>query len=279
MGVKIEIELDKDSYAPGEEIRGTINVLEGDTARTTSVVIENVEITDDYADVASSHSVGTVHSGDLATGMSLPFTATLPSNAKPNVLGPGTILWRVSAEVDRRGFNAGAIKPFGIDFPPRDESADPPSGSGPISAGGRGEVPGKGRSWAIALAGLAVLGVAAFFALQKITTFDDPVLPQGAALDRELEQRFGDTSWFGHLTAVEGDSPSPGDMSIDTDLSDIESNEGIVRQACDPLLDYAVSYGADDPDIFVHSTADSYVQGQIIMGTDWLCDKSGVRDF
>ena len=277
MGLKIEIKLDETAVARGQEIRGTVDVLEGDTARTTTASLNRVEVTADYQEIVESIDLGTIHSGDLTTGMSVPFSGSLPEDARPNVVSHGSIIWRVEVNVDRKGFNKSAWLPVAVNVA-RPERIDAPDGK-PISAGGRGETR-KARPKVLTAATLLLLGVAAFFAMQKIGSHDDPIYPQGAALDRELEQRFGDSEWFGYITDVEGDDPDPGEMTIDTSMNKSPKNERRARAMCNAFLGYAESYGVSDTSIFIHSTEDSYVAGQIILGTDWLCDRErGLRDF
>ena len=279
MGLRIEVRLDKENYAPGEEIEGQIDVLEGDAARSTSVSVWRAEVTSDYTDVVASHPVGTVHTGDLTTGMSIPFTATVPADARPNVIHRGSLIWQVVVEVDRRGFNKGAEQPFGVVPPSREEPIGSPPGSTPITAGGKGDAPGRGWRRALTLGCLVVVGVAAFLGVQKVMEHDDPVLPAGAALDRELEQRFGETSWFGHITSIEGDRPDPGDLSIDTSLQHNDKTTEIVRRMCDPLRDYLASYGAESGTVHIHSDEDPYVAGRIVLGISWSCDDDGLSTY
>ena len=277
MGIELNIQYEKESYAPGEEVRGTINVLEGDTARYVEATIAQVEATSDYVDTIRSLSLGTVHTGDLATGMSIPFSAMLPPDAEPNVVGPGSIFWRIEVKVDRRGFNKNVSVPINLVVPPPAEAPPLPAALGPVTAGGGEEK--KGQGWLIAVGILLLLAVASFFALQKMFTYDDPKLPAGGALRAELESRFGNTGWFGSITSVKGDSPDPGDMSIDTNLAHDAAGSATVREMCDPLLGYLADKGAEGTTIFIHSTEDPFVNGRLILGTDWTCEEDGVDDF
>lgn len=279
MGLELHIRLDKEAVPPGGELQGTVDVLEGDTARTTTAALRRVEMTNDYTETLESIDLGTIHTGDLATGMSIPFTGQMPANARPNVVSHGSIIWRIEVEVDRKGFNKSASLPVVVDAPAPDEPPEAPTGR-PITAGGKGETRGPIPPKAIAGVTVLLLGVAAFFAWQKISSHDDPIYPVGAALERELEQEFGDTAWIGFVTDIEGDDPDPGDLSIDTGMSKTPQNTRRADAMCDDLLGYAETYGVTDPSIFIHSTEDSYVAGQIILGTDWLCDRErGLRDF
>jgi hypothetical protein len=278
MSLKLEIQLEKDAYAPGEEVQGVINVLEGDTARYVEVSISQIEVTSDYTDVVRSLPLGTVHTGDLHAGMSIPFSGPLPPDAEPNIVGPGSIIWRALVDVDRRGFDKAVAAPISIASAPPAQPLPPPLGGGPITAGGVAD----GRSRApkfIALTVLfLVLAAATFFAVRKLLTYDDAQLPAAATLNSELEQRFGDASWFFHITSVEGDDPDPGDLSVDTNLSKAEG-EPIVDDMCRGLTEYLSSKDIEGTTIFIHSTEDSFVKGQVILGTDWTCEEGQVDDF
>src|SRR3712207_6119456 len=127
MGVRVEVKTDKDLYAPGDEVRGTVEVLEGGTARTTDVELVCVELTSDYTETLQTIHGGTLHSGDLSTGMSLPFTIQLPPDAWPTVVAAGSITWRVDVDVDRRGFDKGATATIIVGSSPPENLGQPAS--------------------------------------------------------------------------------------------------------------------------------------------------------
>jgi hypothetical protein len=279
MGLELQVQLDKETYAPGEEVRGVINVIEGDTARTVEVRIARVEVTADYVETVRSLSVDVVHTGDLATGMAIPFSAPLPADAEPNIVGLGSILWRIEVEVDRRGFNKKLGEAIVISLPDPERRPPPPTGTGPVSAGGIEERKSR-AALLVSLIVLVLLGVATFFALQQWMTWDDPVLPSGSAMRTGLKGRFGNAVWLGNITAIEPDDPDPGDVSVDTNLANDAEGEPRARQMCSALLEYLRDQDVEEPTIFIHSTEDSLVKGdKIVFGTDWICETGGLRDF
>jgi hypothetical protein len=100
----LQLQLNRERYAPGETIEGTILVLEGGASRSLKAVLEYTEKTDDYSEVATSISTGLLHSGDLRTGMSFAFELTLPRDALPNYRsGHGELYWQIDAKSDEAG--------------------------------------------------------------------------------------------------------------------------------------------------------------------------------
>jgi hypothetical protein len=267
MGIEIQIQLEEEAYAPSDEVRGLINVLEGDEARWVEVSINQVEVTADYTDIVRSLSVGQVHQGPLATGMAIPFSAPLPPDAKPNFLGPGSIVWRIDVEVDRRGFNVKTSEPInivrreGVERPPLPPNA-------PVHAGGAQARGGGIPIWLPVALGLLLVAGLALFGWRKLATYDDPLLP--ANLKQALFEEFGEATWFGSITSVEGDDPDPGDMTLETTLSPGKASTSTAQAMCNPLLGYLEDHGADDPTIFIHST-------EVL--ESWVCDDSGAREF
>lgn len=84
MSPELELRLDRERYAPGDSIRGTIHVLEGGRSRSVEALLNHNEKTEDYAAVATSVSSGPLQAGDLATGTSFEFELALPPDAFPN---------------------------------------------------------------------------------------------------------------------------------------------------------------------------------------------------
>jgi hypothetical protein len=100
----LQLQLNRERYAPGETIEGTILVLEGGASRSLEAVLGYNEKTDDYSEVATSISTGRLHSGDLRTGMSFAFELTLPQDALPNYRSEhGELYWQVDVKSDEPG--------------------------------------------------------------------------------------------------------------------------------------------------------------------------------
>jgi hypothetical protein len=100
----LELWLDREHYAPGDTVRGTVRVLEGDRSRSLEVTLNYNELTEDYAAVAASVSSGPLNTGDLTTGMSFGFALALPQDAFPNYSSEhGELFWEVDARSDEFG--------------------------------------------------------------------------------------------------------------------------------------------------------------------------------
>jgi hypothetical protein len=100
VSARLQLELDRDRYTPGETITGRVLVLEGGDSQSLEVLLEyNETAEDDYSAVATSFSSGPLHTGDLATGMSFDFELALPPDALPNYRSRhGELYWQVDAK-------------------------------------------------------------------------------------------------------------------------------------------------------------------------------------
>jgi hypothetical protein len=104
MSPLLELQLERDRYALGDTIRGTVQVLEGGSSRSLEVLLNYYEETEDFAEVAGSTSTGPLQTGDLTTGTSFDFELTLPPDAFPNYRSEhGELYWEVDARSEKRG--------------------------------------------------------------------------------------------------------------------------------------------------------------------------------
>jgi hypothetical protein len=104
MSPLLELQLDRERYALGETIRGTVQVLDGGSSRSLEVLLNYYEETEHFAEVAGSTSTGPLQTGDLTTGMSFDFELTLPPDALPNYRSEhGELYWEVDARSEKRG--------------------------------------------------------------------------------------------------------------------------------------------------------------------------------
>jgi hypothetical protein len=104
MSPRLELILDRDRCAPGQTITGTVHVLEGGRSRSLEVLLEYHERTEDYATVATRVSTAPLHTGDLATEMSIGFELALPADAFPNYRAEhGELYWQLDAKSEEFG--------------------------------------------------------------------------------------------------------------------------------------------------------------------------------
>jgi hypothetical protein len=104
MSPRLEVELERGRYHPGDTVRGTIRVLEGGRSRGLDAVLEYREETEDYHEVVTSIPSGRLHDGDLAAGTSFEFELALPPDALPNCRSEhGRLYWSVDARSDELG--------------------------------------------------------------------------------------------------------------------------------------------------------------------------------
>ncbi len=104
MSPSFNLQFDGGGVKPGDTIAGTVVVTEGGRSRSLEVLLDFVEETDDYLEVAHSISTGHLHKGKLEAGMSFPFELTLPADALPEVRSRnGQLYWQVDAKSDELG--------------------------------------------------------------------------------------------------------------------------------------------------------------------------------
>jgi hypothetical protein len=81
--VRLELELDRDRVAAGEEVAGRIRVLEGGPSRSLTLTLVFTERTLDYS-ATPLVSSSVVHEGELATGATFDFGFAVPPEAPPS---------------------------------------------------------------------------------------------------------------------------------------------------------------------------------------------------
>ncbi len=122
MSPKLDIQLDRQGYAPGDRVSGTVSVVEGGRSRSLDVHVEYREKTSDYIDAQLKSSPALVHQGDLETGSSHAFTVELPSEAPPAFISQhGVMGWVVVARSDE--FGPDTVEAKQIDVQPRTRDA------------------------------------------------------------------------------------------------------------------------------------------------------------
>ncbi len=104
MSADFEIQLAKESYAPGETVHGWVRVQEGRRSRRIEVSLQYREKTSDYSGCVLQVGPVEVHQGDLEAGQSYEFTLQLPGDAPPAYsTGLGQMWWAVMVHSDQVG--------------------------------------------------------------------------------------------------------------------------------------------------------------------------------
>lgn len=124
MSPRLQLQLDRERYRPGEAVRGSILVLEAGGSRSLEALLEYTEETADYREVSISIPTGPLHEGELTTGTSFDFELVLPPNALPNYKSEhGELYWEVDAKSDERGRDTHDRRRIEIELPDRETAA------------------------------------------------------------------------------------------------------------------------------------------------------------
>jgi hypothetical protein len=149
MSPRLQLDLERTNYAPGETVKGTVLVLEGGESRALEAVLAYNEQTSDYSEVAISIPSGPLHEGELTAGTSYEFALPLPPDALPNYAsGHGALYWEVDARSDEFGRDTHARARIEVEPPqppPHEGVADEPTGSAPARAPPSSVSKAKGR--------------------------------------------------------------------------------------------------------------------------------------
>ncbi len=104
MSAQLEIQLAKDSYAPGESVRDWVRVQEGARSRRLEVSLQYREKSPDYGGCVLSVGPVELHQGELQTGQSYEFNLQLPADAPPAYsTAVGQMWWAVMVHSDQVG--------------------------------------------------------------------------------------------------------------------------------------------------------------------------------
>lgn len=103
MSPTFELQLERERFAPGERVAGTILVTEGGSAREIEVTLTFHEKSPDYEEFPIREAVS-VHAGDVQTGQSLAFALDLPATALPGHRSEhGELYWELDVKSDEMG--------------------------------------------------------------------------------------------------------------------------------------------------------------------------------
>jgi hypothetical protein len=98
-----DLQLERDSFAPGERVAGTVLVTEGGGSRTLEVTLAFHEKSPDYEEIPVRETQA-LHTGDLQTGQALTFALDLPANALPGFRSEhGELYWELDLKSDETG--------------------------------------------------------------------------------------------------------------------------------------------------------------------------------
>jgi hypothetical protein len=112
--MKLEVQLDSNGFAPGEQLSGRILVLEGGRSRSLTLTVSFCERSPGYAAIPFSRS-GVIHEGELVTGQSVDFRYEVPESALPSVRGKhGELSWELEATSDQPGLDTHARRVFEV---------------------------------------------------------------------------------------------------------------------------------------------------------------------
>lgn len=120
MSPRLQLQLERERYQPGDTAKGSILVLEGGDSRSLEALLEYVEETADYREVSISIPTGPLHEGDLTTGTSFEFELVLPPDTLPNYKSEhGELYWEVDAKSDEVGRDTHDRRRIEVELPHR----------------------------------------------------------------------------------------------------------------------------------------------------------------
>lgn len=103
MSPAFELQLERETFAPGERVAGTVLVTEGGGSRELVVALQFHEKSPDYEEVPVTRSES-LHTGDVQAGQSLTFALELPADALPGFTSEhGELYWEVDVKSDEAG--------------------------------------------------------------------------------------------------------------------------------------------------------------------------------
>jgi hypothetical protein len=122
--------VERQRYAPGETVRGFVDVIQAIDARDLTVGLHYMEETRDYRGTGLVAATSTLHVGPVAKGSRFEFELALPPDALPAFRSEhGALWWEVAAKADKPGFDKNASLPIEVAppdaLPPPGWHADP----------------------------------------------------------------------------------------------------------------------------------------------------------
>jgi hypothetical protein len=115
---RLAVRVDRESHAPGDVVRGTVDVLEGGRSRRLEVLLLFHERSDDYERVARTVETEPLHEGDLPSVGAFSFALALPDDALPAYRSShGELYWEVDARSDEFGRDTHARERLNVVVP------------------------------------------------------------------------------------------------------------------------------------------------------------------
>ena len=103
MSPAFDVQLERERFAPGERVAGSVLVTEGGGSRTLEVTLAFHEKSPDYEETPVSVTQA-LQAGDLRTGQSLAFALDLPADALPGHRSEhGELYWELDVKSDEMG--------------------------------------------------------------------------------------------------------------------------------------------------------------------------------
>ena len=116
MSPRLELELEGDTFDPGDAVRGTVHVVEGGGSRALHAELRFREHSNGY--YSTAHTVTPpepLHTGDLADGARIDFALGLPADAPPELSGPhGELFWELHVRSDELGPDTHVSRPISV---------------------------------------------------------------------------------------------------------------------------------------------------------------------
>lgn len=108
--MKLELELRSDRVAPGGEVAGRVNVIEGGKSRKLTVTVSFHERSRDYAAMPYTEEFE-LHQGDVVAGKSYDFSFNLPAEAPTSAKTKhGELYWELKVSSDEGGRDSHASR-------------------------------------------------------------------------------------------------------------------------------------------------------------------------
>jgi hypothetical protein len=104
--VSLGLWIERARYAPGEVVRGFVDVRESLDCRKLTAGLHYAEETSDYRGAVWKPATQELHIGPVGQGSRFDFSLTLPPDALPAFRAKSSaVWWEVVASVDKRGFD------------------------------------------------------------------------------------------------------------------------------------------------------------------------------